>query len=847
VRAVFVRLARLQRAIDRPRQINTILIGGRSSEAPADDLRSMVRSAITLDDLGITVRAVPDRNAVAIETRSGLVSETLAADAGRAVTAIGANATPVLSYLVNAIRLDDRSIPYSFVTATDLPALQSTIANRQSAIANRQSTINLADPPMVLTDWAARRLNARAGDTVWLSYSVWAETGRLQSEMARFHVASIVPLDSGTADRELVPRYPGIFAEERMSDWAPPFPVDQAQIAVEDEEYWRQFRMAPKAFIPIDVGQRMWSSPLDRLTSMRVSDSARPPDALAAQLSDRLRAGLSPETVAVTVRAVRRDAREAARQAADLAAPVFLCSLILVVAGLLVAATGAAADTPREDWTIAAAAGSLVGSIGATGYAAFVLHGLRTWWVDAASAALALHGSAVPLCVGVVFGWLLAIGTLDLRFARRADRRDRQAGPIHSGARRSPSLVVPLMITLSAGPAGLVVIALSLTELLPLGAGFVAAGVLSLATAVACLAFALRRYDGRMVDAPAWSGLLRAGFHAAAGHPGRSVRAIALVAAVVFLILVAGAFGPRERFAPITRRSGAGGFPLVAESAVPVVHDLDTSEGQRAIGLGLPLDVPLSGARFTRFRFRPGDDVRLTNLLRATQPAVLGAPADFIQSNRFAFAGTQAETPDERQNPWMLLEKDLPDRSVPVIADQRSLRNLGVDLGGAMSIVDGRGQAAMLRVVAVLSSSVFQHAVVMADSRFTRLFPDVEGCRFFLIDVEPRWAPALATRLDTQLTGLGFDSTLAAERLASFARAPRALIAAFQALGTLGLVVGVLGVAAASRARARRVPGAPSSPSVLEIAWVVGAGAAAGAAAALLAIAPSFFAPTFYN
>jgi hypothetical protein len=315
----------------------------------------------------------------------------------------------------------------------------------------------------------------------------------------------------------------------------------------------------------------------------------------------------------------------------------------------------------------------------------------------------------------------------------------------------------------------------------------------------------------------------------------------------VFVIMTAGALGPRERSAPITRRSGAGGFSLVAESVVPVARDLDTSEGQRAIGLGLPLDLPLAGARFVRFRFRPGDDVSPASLLRATQPAALGAPADFIQGARFAFTGTLAEAPDERQNPWVLLEKPLPDGAVPVVADRHSLRALGVGLGGEMPILDGRGQPAALRVVAVLTNSVFQHAVVMADDAFTRLFPDSEGCRFFLIDVEPRWAPALSARLDTQLTGLGFESRLAADRLEAFARAPRAAIAAFRTLGLLGLIVGIFGVSSAWLVPARRGASAPPSPSLIGIAWVVGLGLAGGVAAALLALAPSFLAPPFYN
>ena len=60
------------------------------------------------------------------------------------------------------------------------------------------------------------------------------------------------------ADRDLRPDYPGITNATTLADWDPPFPIDLKLVRPVDEEYWREYRTAPKAFIPLEVGQRLW-------------------------------------------------------------------------------------------------------------------------------------------------------------------------------------------------------------------------------------------------------------------------------------------------------------------------------------------------------------------------------------------------------------------------------------------------------------------------------------------------------------------------------------------------------------------------------------------------------------
>ena len=72
------------------------------------------------------------------------------------------------------------------------------------------------------------------------------------------------------ADRDLVPEYPGITDSDRVADWDPPFPIDLNRVRPIDEEYWNRHRATPKAFIPIERGQQLWSSRHGALTALRL-------------------------------------------------------------------------------------------------------------------------------------------------------------------------------------------------------------------------------------------------------------------------------------------------------------------------------------------------------------------------------------------------------------------------------------------------------------------------------------------------------------------------------------------------------------------------------------------------
>jgi hypothetical protein len=330
------------------------------------------------------------------------------------------------------------------------------------------------------------------------------------------------------------------------------------------------------------------------------------------------------------------------------------------------------------------------------------------------------------------------------------------------------------------------------------------------------------------------------------------VLSAALIASATFIIVSVDAF--RRGDSDPGPKSGTGGFTLLGQSEVPLVQSPNDAAGREA----LVLSPVFSRTRFTRFRLRPGEDASCLNLYRPTNPTIVAPEPGFIESGRFSFAGSLAESDAERTNPWLLLRRPAQDGIIPVIADATSLQYvLHASLGDTFSIDTGTERPLVLRFVAALRDSVLQGELVMSEENFIRLFPAQQGYRLFLIDApdvrNAGDAASLAGTLERELAPFGFDAVTTAERLAAFHRVENTYLSTFQALGGLGLLLGSIGLAAVmfrnvlERRRelallravgydTRRV----STMIVAEAALLLGAGLAAGAACAALAVAPAW-------
>jgi len=864
VRAVFVSLRFLQQELEHNGRVNAILVAGAQ---PAPSIATLLKSKATLDDLGLKLRAVNDQT-ISLESDSRIINEHVTAAANEAAKALTLRTVPVLSYLANSISTGERSIPYSLVTALDDETLTHL---------DRFETAKPAHPPIILNDWTARDLNAKRGDTVSLEYYLWHENGRLETKKADFQLVAIVPITGLAADRDLVPEYPGITESEDMSQWDPPFPIDLDRVRKQDEDYWHQYRATPKAFIPLSTAQSLWGTRFGKLTSIRVEspNNQLTPETLN-NYGESLRKSLDPALIGFQVVPVRDQGQAASRGATDFGEYFLYFSFFLVVAALMLTtlffklgieqrareigtlqAIGFSDGGIRKlflvEGALLAGIGSLLGLVGAIAYAALLMYGLRTWWVGAVgTTALTLHISWMSLVIGAVAGVVAAVVCIYVTLWRlgRSSTRSLLMGFVEDTSVKATraqgrAFLGPVFMLI-----GIVLLTAGALHLIPRVAAFFGGGVILLVAGVFFLSSWLKRSNRPPIQGSGWWTIARLGFRNATYRPGRTVLCITLIASAAFIIVAVDAFR-RSGTSASDRKSGTGGFPFLAESLLPIVHDANTPEGRDSLNLGNN-DSTLKDVRFTNLRVRPGDDTSCLNLYQPRNPKIVAPPQAFLNDNRFTFQSSLAGTTEEKNNPWLLLDHQFDDGAVPVIGDANSLTyvlHLGV---GDELVVDAATGPLKLRVVAALSDSIFQSELLMSEKNFLRLFPAEAGYRMFLIDAPN--SQAVSTTLEDRLSDFGFDVSSTDERLANFHRVENTYLSTFQMLGGLGLALGTLGMAAVllrnvfERRRELallRAVGYNSSHFaamvITENVLMLCCGLAVGFVCALLAIAPVLF------
>ena len=797
VMAIYLPIARLQRDLALGDRVNVMLI---DVNEPVPDAATVVRDVmalvVSLDDLGLRARETPGGD-TSIESRAGFLTSELQAEVERIAARDGRTVTPVLAYVANTIRIGNKEIPYSTVTALN--------SQPQAVVAATAGP----HPPISLNEWAADDLEAKFGDEVTLEYYVWNDDDGLETRTATFAFRGVVPMKGAGGDRTLTPDYPGISDATDMTSWDPPFPVELKRVRPKDEEYWDAWRAAPKAIVPLAEGQRIWGSRFGQVSSLRLS--GREP--VSAKDIDPVAAGLS-------ARSVRDAAAAAAEGTTDFGEYFLYFSFFLVVSALLLAylffavgleqrtrevgllaAVGFSPAAIRSAFVregfVLAAIGAVIGAAAAVGYGALIMYGLRTWWVGAVGTTrLELHVAPASLAAGVIGAFaagLLALW-LGVRAMSRRSARSLLKGSSESVRVRARGTTKWIAMTLVV--IGIALIAGSSTGAIDQTAGFFGAGGAWLVAGLCAASVLLRRPRVSSALPQGFTGIARLGFHHTAARPARSVLSLALIAFACFVLVSVGAFRKDSTGLSLEKTSGTGGYPLMAESVAPLMFDPNTAEGRD--GLGIELNDPvLRETRITRFRLRPGDETSCLTLYKPANPRIIAPEPRFYEEPRFSFAGSMAATADEQANPWRLLSRKFDDGAVPAIADQTTLMYvLHLGIGDDFIHDPGGASPTRLRIVGALADSVLQSELIIGEADFVRLFPRDEGYRVWMIETGSDPEAEVTTYLEDRLSDFGLDVIDTRERWASYHEVENTYLATFQALGSLGLLLGTVGLGA---------------------------------------------------
>jgi len=738
---VFVPLALLQEQLKHAGQANTLLTG-----APAD-ANAALRSVWTLADAGLEVR---DN-----ELRTDRVF--LDPAVSRALASNGAGA---LTYFINEFRHGEKTTPYSFITAS---------GNDQK------------DDEITINSWLADDLGVKPGEEITLRYYAIGARRELVEKTSAFRVRAVTPL---VKDDSWMPPFPGLADADNCRDWQTGIPIDTGRIRPKDEDYWKNYRGTPKAFVTLAAGQKLWANRFGNLTSIRFP--------AGTDAASELRAKLDPAALGLFFAPAREPALSAGRESMDFGQLFLGFSLFLIVAALLLTAMlfvfnleqraaetgllraiGFAPGRVRRlvlsEGFVVAVLGAALGVIGGIAYTKLTLRGLETVWRGAVGAAhFRYHAEPATLVTGAVASLLAAFLAMAI-----VQRRQMRRSPVELLAGERESL------SPQARQWGLWLGALAVlggAALLPLrnAEAFFGAGACLLIAGIGFSQWWLARLAARISAGD--TSLAQLGRRNAARRRGRSLTSIGVLASGVFLLVAVSAFHLDAR----PDAPGTGGFALYAQSALPVYDDLNSAAGREVFGLSEEI---LKNVRVVPLRVRDGDEASCLNLNRAQQPRLLGvAPEEF--ERRRAFGGD-----------WSLLDQPAPDGAVPVIGDEQTVTwALGRKLGDTLPVTDEHGQAFPLRIVAVLPGSILQGGLVMAEKNFIEKFPSAAGYRIFLVDAPHDRAGAMAEELSRGLQNRGLEIVPAWRRLAEFQAVENTYLGIFQALGGLGLLLGTAGL-----------------------------------------------------
>lgn len=762
------------------------------------------------------------RGYLSLESRQMLIEPAAAAAAQNVAGKVGLPSAPTLVYLANRIAHGKQSIPYSIIAALD-PSLPAPLG--------LPGAVPLKDGEILLADWKESPLKPQPGDAIQVTYFVPEDQGQLRERTETLRFAGLVPMEGTAADPDLTPEFPGITDKLDVRDWNPPFPYDNKRIQKQDEDYWRQYRTTPKAYVTLATGQRLWGSRFGKLTSIRFASPGKADELRRALLNE-----LSPAQGGLVFDDVRQRSLSASTGGTDFGGLFLGFSSFVILAALLLVgllfrlnldrrgaeigllfAVGYPLRTVRRlllaEGLLMAALAGVIGCGLALAYAWLLLDLLAAWWPAAMDRSfLRLHVQGSSLAWGYVGS--LIVGGLTIAWALRTLSRLSPSALVSGASTEMQGSVAErpprwsTWLALLSGLLGLALVAWgSLDRRLAanhemLASVFFSGGFLLLGAGLLGLwAWMKRRRTETATRAvrPAsfWARpLLALGIRNATRYPLRSLLTAGLLASAAFLIVAVDSFRREPDAAFLEKNAGSGGFALVAESELPTYQDLNTEKGRDELNFSDAARKELQSTTIVQLRLRGGDDASCLNLYQPRRPRLLGVPRVLIDRGGFHFQATETGNDDERHNPWRLLESSPADGAIPVFGEANTVQwMLKSGLGQTLEVPNERGEPVKLRIVGLLEDSVFQSELLVSEAHFLQLYPSQEGYNYFLIDTPAAQAAAVKRTLENALAERGFVATPSLERLNQYLAVENTYLSTFQALGGLGLLLGALGCA----------------------------------------------------
>jgi len=662
----------------------------------------------------------------------------------------------------------------------------------------------LADNEIILNKWAADDLNVSVGDSVRLKYFEIGPLRELLNKEAVFVLKEIVSMNQQWADSTLMPYLPGLSDAGHCREWEAGVPINMDAIRDKDEAYWDDWKGTPKAYISLDMALELWENRFGVYTAVRFPAETFEFD----KFQNAFAQNIQPGDLGMVIEPVREQGLEAARNGTDFSGLFLGLSFFLLAASIILTALlfrlnletrsaevgvldslGFKQKQVRSffllEGLVIAFVGALLGLALSVVYTSAVFRILNTLWFEIVRTnVLLIQVYPVTLILGLLISVAVSLGAIFISLRRyqkqrTAELQKRSGTSLKKGVR----LMLDGIMYLSLGfPTGVFLVQVANPGDLDTSMFFLSGGLLLIGFLMLFRKMLVKTEAGKS-EKLRLNGLARLNL---TRNIGRSLTVVILFALGTFLVVSTGSNKLDLLASAEDKSSGTGGFAYFAQTTMPVLYNLNNDEKRAEEGIYEDFSA-------VQFRQVEGDDASCLNLNRISQPAVLGVDPENL-SGRFSFA-TRMDGLDA-EDPWIALDEEFADGSIPAIADQTVIQwGLGKKVGDELLYQNEKGDTLRLKLIAGTTPSVFQGYVIISNAHFLENFPSNSGSHIFLIDGPPEEREQIAEELQSVFRDYGWQMESTAKRLVEFYSVTNTYLSIFLAMGALGLILGTIGLA----------------------------------------------------
>ena len=788
---IFVNRNELAEAMQIERKINLLLANREIDAADFEQAWDYTVSGLTVSEMDGFTEITSDRIFLQDEVVASICNNNRAPNR-------------LFSYLANTIeRMDDSSatkqdIPYSFVTAMD-----------------RYKGDILQPDEIVLSDYAANRLNAQTGNRIKVSYYTSKDLKTLQTCSVTLRVKKIVPLNELVEDRTLSAEFPGLSDVEKCTDWDSDLPINMDLIKDEDEKYWELYRTTPKAIFAYNAVADDWSNEYGSATAIRLDNVSKSSHYVISNENNQVEdsyvpisplsggvggASLHSGMFGIQLIHPRAAGVFAAMNGVDFSGLFLALGIFIIISAVLLMIVPLSEMLYQRNkeisllkaigysrkriirliWResapvvlVASVAGVLVGII----YTSLIMWLLGSIWKGATHT----DGFSVYPDIPTILAGSLAGVSLSLFILHRTiihNLKDKKADV----KMKSVSLKRQRIVAIIAFSIALVLIGINFLLLQSVSL-FVGAGITLLATAAIGGNYMICRngslFSGSFNDKKMiWNTLF--------ANKNQVLLSFLSLASGVFIVFSVGL--NRQGFDNSAQlHAGTGGYTLWCESTVPVYHNMATREGREKLSLTtLPAGIEiLQCLRYS------ADDASCLNLNKVTTPTVLGIDMDKLSESEFRIL----------QNIYSLDGKDAFGKMqspanppvYPALVDATVLAwSLGMKLGDTLYYVGDGGQNVAIQLAGTLPNTIFQGNILIDKFFFQEIWKQTTGSEVFLLKTDESEKEAVKMLLSQAMNEYGVLVTTTSDRLKQFNSVTDTYLTIFMTLGGIGLLLGIM-------------------------------------------------------